>query len=388
MSDKLNPSMIYDYIISRLEAIKAQQPDRVCVFYLLLGSYPGYYLENPTDESRLHCCPQIIPSLDSYIANMHQEVIHCDEFYKLKPQTVLDQHTHRPQTAGNTFNQNILDCRFPMHYMRIFLDRLSALPAFFYIQNTTGIPYAFDEFQYMEQHPTIYITESNCMLNTLSPMQLPSLDIARMAWVNPIIPDYIIKYIEIPLLINICKCIIMSETVNHITIRDRPPLCIATEVVFDPIMPWELNYHFEIYVRPYLFHRMAGNIHEKYMPKYLSDYLELANSLSVDTGAVASVINTRLEYLSQVSPEIQLVCASIHQMSQSYLEQMTAPNNQTQLIKFLILVLTIRQLQVTDSSAVLRYLPGIDAVYQLLLSSSEDHLKDLKTALYAWPENL
>ena len=392
MSDKLNPMVIYDYILTRLEAIRTQQPNRVCVFYLLLGSYPGYYLENTADETRLHCCPQIIPSLDSYIQDLHQEIIHCDELYKIRPQTVLQEHTHQPQTPGNTLDQSILDYRFPMYTMRALVDRLAALPAFFYIQNTTGIPYPFDEFAYMEQRPNVYFTVSDCILNTLDPVQLPALNPSGARWENNMLQAHTVKQVEIPLLIDVIKCILMGESVHHVTARDRPGVCIARDVMFDMILPQQLDSTFEIYVRPYLFHRLTGNIRLKYLAKYLTQYTELAETLDLDTTGVIGEVDAWLEGLAQLSQESNDTCMRIHHLFHAFLDQLLRKRESGSLhvvpvVKFLCMVLTLRQLQVIDADSAPKYLPMIEYIYQQMLTpatASSDGYKEIRTTLFNW----
>ena len=390
MSDQFKPSVIYDYIVTRLDNIRSEQPDRVCVFYLLLGSYPGYYMENPEDETRLHCCPQIIPSLDSYIENLHQEVIHCDELYKLKPQTVLQEHTHHPQTQGNTFDQSILDYRFPMFRMRSLIDRLAQLPAFFYIQNTTGIPYQFNEFEYMELLSNVYFTVSDCMLNTLEPINLPMLNVAAGRWENQALIQYVITNVEIPLLIDVCKCILMGESVHHITARDRQPVNIVNTVTFDMVLPHQLDSIFEIYVRPYLFHRLTGNIRLKYLAKYLSAYIATAERLDADESDLVSCMDTWLEALAQLSPEANAVCNRIHHLFNTFLDQLLSfrskePLQQIPLIKFLIMILLVRQLQVTNADTAPKYLPAIEYLLQQILSPhGMECNRELKQVLINW----
>ncbi len=390
MSDQFKPSVIYDYIVTRLDTIRAAQPDRVCVFYLLMGSYPGYYMENSADETRLHCCPQIIPSMDSYIENLHQEVIHCDELYKVKPQTVLQEHTHQPHTPGNTFDQSILDYRFPMFRMRSLIDRLAQLPAFFYIQNTTGIPYQFDEFEYMEQHPNVYFTVSDCMLNTLEPINLPMLNVPVGRWENQALVQYVITNVEIPLLIDVCKCILMGESVHHVTARDRQPVNIANTVTFDMVLPQQLDSVFEIYVRPYLFHRLTGNIRFMYLAKYLCEYLALAEKLDADESDLVSSVDAWLEGLVQLSPEASAVCNRIHHLFNAFLDQLlssrgTCSLQQIPLIKFLIMILLIRQLQVTDADTAPKYLPAIEYLLQQMLTPhGMECNKELKLVLINW----
>lgn len=389
MTDRLNPMAIYDYILARLDTIRAQHPNRVCVFYLLLGSYPGYYLENPSDETRLHCCPQIIPSLDSYIQNLHQEIIHCDELYKIRPQTVLQEYTHQPQTPGNTLDQSILDYQYPLYNIRTLVNRLAALPAFFYIQNTTGIPYPFDELAYMEQHPNIYFTVSDCMLNTLDPVQLPVLNPDIGKWENEMLYAHVIKQIEIPLLIDVIKCILMGESVHHLTARDRPAVCIARDVMFDMILPQQQDSTFEIYVRPYLFHRLTGNIRLKYLPKYLRQYMDLAETLDIDYTGVISQVDVWLEGLAQLSQDASDACMRIHRLCHVFLDQLLSTRasgslQQVPLVKFFCMVLTLRQLQVTDIDCAPRYLPMIEYIYQQMLSSTGDGYKEIKTTLFNW----
>jgi hypothetical protein len=390
MSDQFKPSVIYDYIIARLDTIRAEQPSRVCVFYLLLGSYPGYYMENPADETRLHCCPQIIPSLDSYIENLHQEVIHCDELYKLKPQTVLQEHTHHPQTLGNTFDQSILDYRFPMFRMRSLIDRLAQLPAFFYVQNTTGIPFPFDEFAYMEQRTNVYFTVSDCMLNTLEPINLPMLNVVAGRWENQALIQYVITNVEIPLLIDVCKCILMGESVHHITARDRQPVNIANTVTFDTILPQQLDMVFEIYVRPYLFHRLTGNIRLKYLAKYLSGYIDIADKLDADESDLVSGMDAWLEPLAQLSPDANAVCNRIHHLFNTFLDQLLSSRSagslqQIPLIKFLIMILLVRQMQVTNADTAPKYLPAIEYLLQQILSPhGMECNKELKQVLINW----
>jgi hypothetical protein len=390
MSDQFKPLVIYDYIIARLDTIRTEQPNRVCVFYLLLGSYPGYYMENPADETRLHCCPQIIPSLDSYIENLHQEVIHCDELYKLKPQTVLQEHTHQPQTPGNTFDQSILDYRFPIFRMRSLIDRLAQLPAFFYVQNTTGIPFPFDEFAYMEQRTNVYFTVSDCMLNTLEPINLPMLNVAAGRWENQAIIQYVITNVEIPLLIDVCKCILIGESVHHITARDRQPVNIANTVTFDTILPQQLDMVFEIYLRPYLFHRLTGNIRLKYLAKYLSGYIDIAEKLDADESDLVSGMDAWLEPLAQFSPEANAVCNRIHHLFNTFLDQLLSSRSagslqQIPLIKFLIMILLVRQLQVTNADTAPKYLPVIEYLLQQMLSpNGMECNKELKQVLINW----
>lgn len=390
MSDQFKPTVIYDYIITRLDTIRTEQPNRVCVFYLLLGSYPGYYMENPADETRLHCCPQIIPSLDSYIKNLHQEVIHCDTLYKVNPQTVLQEHTHQPQTPGNTFDQSILDYQFPMFRMCYLVDRLAQLPAFFYIQNTTGIPYQFDEFEYMERRPNIYFTVSDCMLNTLEPINLPMLNVSAGRWENQALVQYVITNVEIPLLIDVCRCILMSESVHHITARDRQPVNIANAVTFDMILSQKLDSVFEIYVRPYLFHRLTGNIRLRYLAKYLSKYLTSAEKLDSDESDLVSGINAWLEALAKLSPNTSLVCNRIHHLFNAFLDQLLSSRSAEQLqqipfIKYLIMILIVRQFEVTNSDNAPKYLPAIEYLLQQMLSThGMDCNKELKRILINW----
>jgi len=394
MSDKLNPMVIYDYILTRLDAIRAQHPNRVCVFYLLLGSYPGYYLENPGDETRLHCCPQIIPSLDSYVQDLHQEVIHCDELYKVRPQTVLAEHTYQPQTPGNTLDQCILEYRFPMYTIRALLDRLAALPAFFYIQNTTGIPYPFDELAYMENQPNVYFTVSDCMLNTLDPVQLPALNPLGGRWENHMLHTHTVKQVEIPLLIDVIKCILMGESVHHVTARDRPAICIARDVMFDMILPQQLDSTFEIYVRPYLFHRLTGNIRQKYLAKYLRQYKELAETLDLDSTGMIGEVDAWLESLAQLSQEAGDTCMRIHHLFHAFLDQLLSTRasgslQQVPVVKYLCMVLTLRQLQVTDADSAPKYLPMIEYIYQQMLilptaTATGDGYKEIKATLFNW----
>ncbi len=391
MTDRLNPMVIYDYILARLETIRAQQPNRVCVFYLLLGSYPGYYLENPADESRLHCCPQIIPSLDSYIQDLHQEIIHCDDLYQAKPQTVLQEHTHQPQTPGNTLDQSILDYRFPIYTMRALVDRLAMLPAFFYIQNTTGIPYQFDEFAYMQQHPNVYFTLSDCTLNTLDPVSLPTLNVDAARWECGILHAHVIKTVEIPLLVDVIKCILMCESVHHVTARERPPVCIARDVTFDMILPQALDSGFEIYVRPYLFHRLTGNIRLKHLSGYLAQYVELAETLYLDSTGVINNMDAWLEGLAQLSPDTSDACTRIHHLFHAFLDQLLSSQSaghhpQVQFAKYLCMLLSLRQLQVTDADSAPTYLPMIEHMYRSLLSApaTTDGYKDIKEIVYNW----
>jgi hypothetical protein len=390
MTDKLNPSVIYDYIIARLEAIRAQQPNRTCVFYLLLGSYPGYYIENPADQTRIHCCPQIIPSLDSYIQDLHQEVIHCDELYQLKPQTVLQEHTHQPQTPGNTFDQSILDYRFPMFRMRNLLDRLATLPAFFYVQNTTGIPYPFDEFAYMEQRPNVYFTVSDCLLNTLEPINLPMLNVADGRWENNILQVYVMKHVEIPLLIDVCKCILMGESVHHVTARERQPVCVAKDVTFDMVLPQQLDSVFEIYIRPYLFHRLTGNIRLKYLDKYIREYITLAEQLDANEADLVSGMDAWLESLAQLSPAANDICTRIHHLFNTFLDQLLSSRSagaqqRVTLIKYLIMILIIRQLQITDVDNAPKYLPATEYLLQQILTThGMECNKELKHVLINW----
>jgi len=264
------------------------------------------------------------------------------------------------------------------------------LPAFFYVQNTTGIPYPFDEFAYMEQRPNMYFTVSDCLLNTLEPINLPILNIADGRWENNILQTYIIKHVEIPLLIDVCKCILMGESVHHVTARERQPVNIAKDVTFDMVLPQQLDSVFEIYVRPYLFHRLTGNIRLRYLDKYIREYITLAEQLDTDETELVSGMDAWLESLAQLSNEVNGICTRIHHLFNTFLVQLLSSRSagalqQVPLIKYLIMILIIRQLQITDADNAPKYLPATEYLLQQILTThGMECNKELKHVLINW----
>jgi hypothetical protein len=192
------------------------------------------------------------------------------------------------------------------------------------------------------------------------------------------------------LLIDVCKCILIGESVHHITARDRQPVNIANTVTFDMVLPQQLDSVFEIYVRPYLFHRLTGNIRLKYLAKYLSEYLTIAEKLDADESDLVSGMDAWLEALAQLSPEASMVCNRIHHLFKAFLDQLLSSRSagslqQIPLIKYLIMILIVRQFEVTNSDNAPKYLPAIEYLLQQMLTPHEmDCNKELKHVLINW----